>query len=124
VLASPVKSSRKTISFIVGFSGLAVVGGGGILAFAAKAKWDAQFSGSMAPCTKPDLMCNAIGQKNIERARFMGDLATGIMIAGGAAVVAGGVLWFTAPRQPTETKLVVTPQVGPGQIGIVASGSF
>ena len=47
-------------------------------------------------------------------------------VAGGTAVVAGGVLyWLGMRRDAAERKsLTVTPQAGPGGFGLVIDGRF
>jgi hypothetical protein len=127
VLAAPVKNTRKTLGLIIGLGGIGVGGGGGVVAAIAYNKWHAQFHGNTPNCTgenMPPRMCTTTGQQNINSARFEGDIATGMIIVGAAAIVTGGVLWFTAPKQPTETKIAITPQVGPDQIGFAAVGRF
>jgi hypothetical protein len=128
VLAAPVKNTRKTLGLIVGLGGIGIVGGGGVVAAIAYNKWHAQFQGTNMPnCTgenMPPRMCNTTGQNNINSARFEGNVATGMIIVGAAAIVTGGVLWFTAPKQPTETKIAITPQLGPDEIGFAAVGRF
>src|SRR5262249_1430597 len=129
VLTTPVKNTRKTLGLIIGLGGVGITGGGGVLAAIAYNKWHAQFSAAknMPNCTGEDMpprLCNAAGQSNIKSALFEGDVATGMIIVGAAAIVTGGVLWFTAPKQPTETKIAITPQLGPDQIGFAAVGRF
>jgi hypothetical protein len=127
VLAAPVKNTRKTLGFIIGGVGIGVVGGGGVVAAIASNKWHAQFQGNTPNCTgenMPPRECNTAGQQNINSARFEGNIATGMIIVGAAAIVTGGVLWFTAPKQPTETKIAITPQLGPDEIGFAAVGRF
>jgi len=126
VLAAPVKSTRKTLGFIVGLAGIGVAGGGGVVAAIAYNKWHAQFSGNDPNCHVVNMqrLCTTTGQGNINSARFEGNIATGMIIVGAAAIAAGGVLWFTAPKQPTETKIAITPQLGTDEIGFVAVGRF
>jgi hypothetical protein len=124
VLVAPGRNTRKTLGLIVGGSGLAVAAAGGIVGLIAKRDYDAQFSGTMPACNRMTHECNHDGLLATENARSLGTIATGIMIVGAAAIVTGGVLWFTAPKQPTETKLAITPQIGSGEIGFAAVGRF
>jgi tetratricopeptide (TPR) repeat protein len=127
VLAAPVKNTRKTIGFIVGLSGIAAIGSGIALAEYAKSKYDRQFGGTTMHCQKePDgrLLCDSDGKRETDAAIQQGNIATGLVIIGAAAIVTGGVLWFTAPKQPTETKIAITPVLGPDEVGFVAAGRF
>ena len=127
VLTAPVKNTRKTLGLIVGLGGIGIAGGGGVVAALAYNKWHAQFRGNMPNCTgegTPVRECNTTGQQNIKSALFEGNVATGMIIVGAAAIVTGGVLWFTAPKQATETKIAITPLVSPDEIGFAAVGRF
>jgi hypothetical protein len=55
-----------------------------------------------------------------------GTVSTVSFIAGGAFVVAGAVLFFTARHHapPTDAALVVAPSVGPGAGGLLVKGVF
>jgi hypothetical protein len=116
----------------VGVIGLAV---GGVFALGAKSK----YNDSLDNCEKsnPDL-CSATGVSQRDDARSAGNVATVFVGVGAAAIVAGGILWFTARSftarsftarsftalSSTSGSSAATLQIGPTLGGVVARGSW
>jgi hypothetical protein len=42
--------------------------------------------------------CNEVGSKALDNSRVVAHISTGAAVAGGAALIAGAILWATAPR--------------------------
>jgi hypothetical protein len=70
-------------------------------------------------------MCDDTGLSRTRNARHRANIATGVTVAGLAAIAGGAVLYFTAPsaesREPHA--LYVAPSVG-STTGVVLGGSF
>jgi hypothetical protein len=101
----------------LGVVGLAV---GGVFALSAKS----QYNDSLSACESgnPNL-CNSSGVSQRGDARTAGNVATVAMGAGAAAILAGGVLWFTAPSGSSQTARAtfgIAPTIG----GVVAAGAW
>jgi hypothetical protein len=58
--------------------------------------------------------CGAAGQKLADDAKSSGTISTIAFIVGGAGLVSGAVLWFTAPNRSSEAH--ATLDVGPGSV--------
>jgi hypothetical protein len=86
--------TQRMLGFVVGGLGVAGVGASAILALVAKAK----YNDSLPNCepNNPDL-CGSTGLQQRSNARTLGDAATVSLGVGLAAIVAGGILWWTAP---------------------------
>ena len=104
---------------VVAGVGVVAVAVGGIVALVAKGK----YNDSLANCeTSNHDSCTGTGVSQRDDARSAGDAASVLMIAGAAAVVAGGIVWFTAPssRPATAAWVQVSPTLG----GIMARGAW
>jgi hypothetical protein len=111
-------SPLRTAGLVVASVGLVGVGVGAFLGLRASAVYDE--SNENGHCTAD--RCDAEG-KELRSSAF--DLATGSTLAfaiGGAAIVAGGLFWFLAPREKHPTAVV--PVLGHGQAGLVVSRRF
>jgi serine/threonine-protein kinase len=99
----------------VGVAGIAV---SVVLAFAAKGK----YNDSLGQCEANNHnLCSTQGVSQRDDARSQGNVATVIMGVGAAAVVAGGIVFFTAPHAKSSTAaFVVMPTLG----GLVAKGAW
>jgi hypothetical protein len=54
--------------------------------------------------------CNEVGASSLDTARLVGHISTAAAIAGGAAAIAGAILWATAPKdEPTPVAFDVGP---------------
>lgn len=112
-------ATQRIIGFSVGGVGLVLAGVGTIFGIQALSKSsDVKSVCSLQRCTDP-----AAVAKN-EEAKTAADISTVTLSLGAAAVVAGLVLVFTAPKGPSPTALHVTPAVGPGVAGLTFGGAF
>ncbi len=103
--AAPEEGWRGRGMAIAG-AGLVAIGVGTVLAVTAKHDYDSVASGcSPAGCDQ-----NAFDVRN--GARFRGDIATLVISVGLAAVVGGGVLWWTSPGPSAPGA-----SAGPGGLG-------
>jgi hypothetical protein len=94
-------SSQRTVGVLVGAGGLALIGAGAVFGMIA----GSTNADALANCNTQvePTRCNQQGLDLTEDARTQALLSTIFLIAGGAAVVAGGVLWLTAPVKVTPT---------------------
>ncbi len=103
------------MAWVVG--GLGVVGLGVGTGFAISAK--NKYESTLSECEplNPD-MCTPQGVTDRNNARSQGDVATLAVGLGAAAVVAGAVLWLTAPSASAkhEVSLRITPGLGGGSL--------
>jgi tetratricopeptide (TPR) repeat protein len=111
----------------IGLTAAGVVAAGVGLAFGAKAS--STYKDAKALCGS-DLVCDndsdyAKGKKLVSDARSQATLSTVLVIAGGAAVATGVVLWITAPSgSHPERTAHVAPAVTTHSAGLVLEGSF
>lgn len=120
------RRSRVVLAAGLTGAGALAIGTAAILGLSADSLYDAQFksSGGEPPaCTAqadgPSL-CTAEGLSAVNRARDRSSLATYIGIGGGALLVTGAVLYFTAPRE----RVTVAPIASPGTLGLALGGRF
>jgi len=116
--------TRKLIGIGVAAGGVVIAGVG--LVFGAKA-------GSSLDAAKTlcgdDLVCRNDqdydrGKKLISDARGQATLSTVLVIAGGAAVAAGVVVYLTAPKAHRAETARVVPAVSPQSVGFAILGGF
>lgn len=112
-------ATQRIIGFSVGGVGIVLAGVGTIFGIQALSKSsDVKSVCSVQRCTDP-----AAVAKN-EEAKTAADISTVTLSLGAAAVVAGLVLVFTAPKNASSTALHVTPAIGPGVAGLTFGGAF
>ncbi|HKA86364.1 MAG TPA: hypothetical protein VKE22_01820 [Haliangiales bacterium] len=122
--AAPESGRDRTWAWIVGGVGVAAVATGLVFGGIAKSRWD----------SSRDLGCHDNAAGNWEcppgdaydkatSAKSAATASTVFVVAGGAALVGGGVLWFVAPRK-TESPVSVVPAAAPGELGVVVRGRF
>jgi hypothetical protein len=113
---------RRTLGLVVGGVGIVGLGVGTVFALNAKSK----YNDSLDSCHPEDKnLCDAHGFAVRDQARSAGNVATVAMGMGGAALVAGAVLYLTAPSTPSEAPRVsVVPSLAPGAAGLVAVGTY
>jgi hypothetical protein len=99
--------TQRTIGLLVGSAGLASLGVGAALGAVAISKYHASQSTMGSDCEfgnptvcEPQVVPQVVGERN--DARTAGDVATWTLGAGAAALIAGAVIWFTAPRGTKE----------------------
>ena len=115
-------SSQKTIGLVVGGMGVAGLAAGSIFGLMASSSWStAQKEQSGAQYQQ--------ATNDQKTASTYATVSTVAFIAGGIAVAAGAVLWFTAPSgesggAATMTAWSVAPSVSPGGGGVLMQGGF
>lgn len=111
--AGPPGRPQRTIGIVVAGLGLVGVGIGAAFAISAQNQYDT----SVNNCTAQNHdLCSATGVAQRNDARSAGNAATAALGIGAAALVAGGVLFFTAPSGPASgssaARIVVVPTIG------------
>ncbi len=118
---SPQPSGQKTIGLVVvgvGVVGIVIGSITGLMAIS-KNKTSTDACPSDGACGNPD----AVDANR--SASTLGTVSTIGFIAGGTALVAGGVLFFTAPKAASPTaRLRVAPSGGPGALGMMVAGAW
>jgi hypothetical protein len=110
-------TTRRTLGIVTTSLGAAGVITSVVLGLVARS----EYTGTGGNCTMAG--CNAAGKNTTDSARRLGDVATGVFVAGAVVGVGGAVVWLTAP---TDASRAIAPRVGVG-VGanvIVLSGSF
>jgi hypothetical protein len=112
--------SQRTVALIVGGVGVAGVAVGsvfGIMANASNSKAD-PFCSSSDHCTDE-------GKSYVNTAHSQATVSTVAFAIGGAGLLAGTILWLTAPRAHEHGPSVgVVPTVGPDGAALFARGAF
>ena len=111
-------STQRTIGVIAAGAGVIGLGVGGYFGLKTSSTWKE----AQTHCT--GLECDAEGVSLASQAKSSGNIATIGVIAGGALLVGGAVLFFTAPsdRNTGAARTPVRVSVGPGSV--VVGGSF
>jgi hypothetical protein len=117
-------SGQKTLALVAGGVGLAGIGVGSVFGLMSHSSW----SSSQSECPSAS-NCPQHGQAvtDHDNASSQATISTIAFAAGGVALAAGAVLWFTAPHGTTESakaSLQITPGVGPGSGGLLVKGVF
>jgi len=113
-------STQRVVGAIVAGVGVVGLGVGGILGLGAKSK----YNDSLENCqTASPNLCNPTGLTQRDDARSAGNVATVVVGVGAAALVAGGILWLTAPRSHASASSA-TLEVAPTLGGFVARGAW
>jgi hypothetical protein len=122
-------TTQRTIGWIVGGVGVAGLAVGAAYAIAAHTKYE----NSLSQCQPSDKnLCSPQGVAQRDDARWAGDAATVALSIGAAAVVAGGVLWLTAPsgtengtRAATAARpLGMSLSIVPAPVGALLRGTW
>jgi hypothetical protein len=112
-------STQRTLGFVIGGMGIVGVAVGsvfGILAMGSESS-----SKNLCPT---DACASAAAVQDDANARTQANVSTVAMIAGGAVLVTGVVIYFTAPKGKTVTGLRVMPAVGGGEFGLRLGGAW
>ncbi len=117
--ASASGSSRRTLGLVMGGAGIVGLGVGGAIALGAKGK----YNDSLSHCPNDKNLCDSQGVDLRSQARNGGNLATIVGGIGAAALVAGVVLFVSAPSSE-KRPIAVIPSAGPGTAGLVLVGSY
>jgi hypothetical protein len=116
------RSKRKTTGMVItGLGGAALVGGF-VVGALASSKWsDAKdVCGGGTTCATEDELVRANALASAARTR--GTVSTALVVAGGALVAGGLVLWLTAPSH--EHSLALAPGGGDSVAGLTVLGRF
>jgi tetratricopeptide (TPR) repeat protein len=122
--AAPVPSTRKYIGICVGAAGVAATGIG--LLFGAKASSANREAKSLCGA---DLVCSSSADYEKDQ-QLLGDahsnatISTVLVAAGGAAAVAGAIVFLTAPHAPERTAARIVPVTHDRGAGLAVVGRF
>jgi hypothetical protein len=104
--------------------GEAIMGGGGallvtgvVIGLVARSKYDSAFPAHCTNMSHP--VCDPTGYSTTTDAITLANVGTVVGLVGVAGVVAGAVVWYTAPRD-----IVVAPVASGQSAGISVSGTF
>jgi tetratricopeptide (TPR) repeat protein len=119
VEASPGRRDRTRVKLAYGLGGVGAASLVGSLALGLIAR--SQYNRAVdEECTPgAQLLCSADGVARVDAASTKANIATGLAIGGGALVLAGAILYVTAPREHA-----VTPTATASSIGLAFSGRF
>jgi hypothetical protein len=112
-------STQRTLGLVIGGAGIVGVAVGsvfGILAMGSESS-----SKNLCPT---DACASAAAVQDDANARTQATVSTVAMIAGGAVLVTGAVIFFTAPKGKAVTGLRVMPAIGAGEIGLRLGGAW
>jgi len=127
VLAGRALPTQRRWSLVALGIGVAGLGAGAVFGLNAMAKLDD--SNADGHC-RADNHCDAVGVQARSDSKDAATMSTIFFAAGGAALVTGAVLWFTAPKSPKTSKagaaprIRVAPSAGPAGGGVEVSGTF
>ena len=118
-------SGQRTIALVAGGVGLAGIVVGSVFGLMSRSSWSSSQSECPSSANCPQ---HAQAVTDHDTASTQATISTIAFAAGGVALAAGAVLWFTAPHAATETtpraSLRLTPSVGPGSGGLLLGGVF
>jgi hypothetical protein len=112
-------SGQKTIGIIVAGLGIVGLGVGGYYGYRARTTWKE----AQTYCSS-DLQCDQDGVDLAAQAKRFGNFGTIGVAAGGALLVGGAVLFFTAPRAKSTAKRGGIERIGVSPSSIMLGGSF
>jgi hypothetical protein len=117
-----VSTSHRLHSRVVMAETITAIGGAGLvtgvaLGLVARSKYNGAFPSHCTSMEHP--VCDSDGYATTSNAITLANVGTAFAVAGVAAMIAGGVVYFTAPKE-----LVVTPTASGQAAGIAISGTF
>jgi hypothetical protein len=117
--AGPRKRSRVYLAAGIAGAGVLGLAVSGVLGLSARSAYN---SAHADHCTElgSGWACDDVGRDKIDDAGKSADIATAIGIGGGLLVVAGAVVFFTAPREA----VTVAPITTASSVGLALSGRF
>lgn len=114
-------SWQKPAGLVLAGAGVVGVGIGAALGLSARSTYDGAFDGG--GCDRATKTCDGPGQSAVDDARSTATLSTILFGAGGALVVAGAVVFFTAPTaRPRALHVAPTTYAGGG--GLMIGGAL
>jgi hypothetical protein len=123
-------SPRRTIGKVSFAAGAAAVATSVVLGYVAHLRYDDAINtmnGNMSACdlVGDELFCDGAVYGRVKAARQLGTVSSIVGGAGLAVMLAGGYLWYFAPKPYTERSRVgVVPRVGPDGGGVAVFGRF
>jgi hypothetical protein len=108
-------SLQRMLAIAVAAVGVAGIATGSVFGIKAASNW----SDAKAHCD-PYPYCGEAGRKLSRDAAQSGTISTIAFVVGGAGLVSGAILWFTAPKQAGEARAAL--DLGPGTVTL--HGSF
>ena len=108
-------SAQRILGIVVAAVGVAGIATGTVFGIKAASNW----SDAKADCNRGLTACGDAGVRLSKDAEQSGDISTIAFIAGGVGLVAGAVLWVTAPS-PSEARTSLA--LGPGHVQL--QGTF
>lgn len=118
----PEGAPNRTVAYVLLGVGVVGVGVGSVFGLTAMSKKNALADAC------PNNQCRASQQSNLDSAKTSGTISTIAFGVGGAALVVGGILFFTASPRASATrgsvaapKLVARPYLDPTSVGVVGS---
>lgn len=116
--------TRRLIAYGVGGAGVASLIAGTVLVFSAKSDWNA----SRSDCDDQN-RCGDVGFDQVSSARSKATISTVLFGFGAAAVVAGAVLWLTAPSSQEagaaeQARWKLEPALGPTGAALTVTRGF
>jgi hypothetical protein len=118
-------SGQRTIALVAGGVGLAGIGVGSVFGLMSRSSWSSSQSECPSSSNCPQ-HAQAVSDHDAASTRAV--ISTIAFAAGGVALAAGAVLWFTAPRTTSETgprvSFGLTPSVGTTSGGLLLGGAF
>ncbi len=111
---------RVVLAYTLGGAG-AVTGAVALgLALKARGDYNSQFDNGNCTMTSGASVCNVAGADRQRDAVGLADVGTGLAIVGIATIIAGAVVYVTAPKD----RIVVAPIASASAAGVFAAGSF
>jgi hypothetical protein len=115
-------SGQKSAAIVVGGAGIVGIALGAVFGLQAKSKNDDALQ--PANCPTPT-QCNPSGLSLTDDAKTDATISTIAFVAGGAALIGGVVLWWTAPRASSSVGIDgVVPVVGSSYQGVALHGAW
>lgn len=120
------RKQRRTLSYLVGTSGLAIIASSLIVGSIASSRWEE----AKVNCDEPSdgsRRCNQAGVDAAGSASTLGTLSTVTFVVGAAAVGLGTYLYVTSrpsERAQLSIRTRLVPAVGPESAGLVLQGGF
>jgi hypothetical protein len=114
--------TQRTVGLVLGGAGVAALGAGTIFWISSMSAW----SSAKQACGGNPEACTDVGTGTTYHDKASTDALFGTIsfVAGGALLAAGGVLFFTGPRDSRPAALVVSPSFGARSAGLVLRGGF
>jgi hypothetical protein len=117
-------STQRIVGLVLGGAGVVGIGLGSFFGAQSFSHWsDAKNACPNAAC--PSASAATTGNSAANDAKTAADVSTVAFIAGGAALAAGAIIFFTAPSGPPKAgSLRLVPVVGWGSAGVSLAGAL